>query len=129
MFAGLAIYEEQREHLLLCTCRSLWANKTITKIGNHQSIVSKTRYVILVLYYMRNYTTVVATFNITTSRCTGILINPSEFEAYCSLWLHIKTKNMSLCDSYLQSFSSKQIKVVKEERYIVVFMNLKLLKK
>ena len=41
MFAGLAIYEEQREHLLLCTSRSLWANKTITKIGNHQSIVSK----------------------------------------------------------------------------------------
>ena len=35
---------------------------------------------------------------------------------------------MSLCDNYLQSFSSKQVKVVKEERYILVFMNLKLLK-
>ena len=77
---------------------------------------------------MRNYTTVVATFNITTSKCAGILINPCEFEAYCSLWLHIKTKKMSLCDNYLQSFSSKQVKVVKEERYILVFMNLKLLK-
>ena len=128
MFAGLAIYEEQREDLLLCTNRSLWANKTITKIGNHQSIVSKTRYMILILYYMRNYTIVVATFNITTSRCTGILINPCEFEAYCSLWLHIKTKNMSLCNSYLQSFSSKQVKVVKEERYILVFHESKTFK-
>ena len=128
MFAGLAIYEEQREDLLLCTNRSLWENRTITVTGNHQSIVSKMRYVILVFYYMTNYTTVVATFNITTSRCTGILINPCEFEAYCSLWLHIKTKNMSLCDNYLQSFSSKQVKVVKEENYIMVSMNLKLLK-
>ena len=57
MFAGLAIYQEQREDLLLCTNRSLWVNKTITVTGNQQSIVSKSRYVILVLYNIRKYTT------------------------------------------------------------------------
>ena len=30
MFAGLAVYQEQREDLLFCTNRSLWTNKTIT---------------------------------------------------------------------------------------------------
>ena len=69
------------------------------------------------------------TFNITTSKCAGILINPCEFEAYCSLhFLRFQKEEMFLCDSYLQSFSSKQVKVVKEEKYIMMSMNLKFLK-
>ena len=121
LFAGLAIYQEQREDLLLCTNRSLWTNKTITITGNQQSFVSKTSCVILVHYDMRKYTKAMVTFTITTSKCTGILINPCEFEAYCSIWL---LTNLSLCDSYLKSFSSKYVKVVKEERYVMVSMNL-----
>ena len=113
MFAGLAIYQEQREDLLLCTNRSLWTNKTITITGNQQSIVSKTSYIILVLYDLEKYTSAVATFNITTSKCTGILINPCEFEAYCSVWPGTK---FSLCDNYLEIFSSKYVKIVKEKK-------------
>ena len=123
MFAGLAIYQEQREDLLLCTNRSLWTNKTITITGNQQSIVSKTSYIILVLYDLEKYTSAVATFNITTSKCTGILINPCEFEAYCSVWPGTK---FSLCDSYLGSFSSKYVEIVKEKQYFLVSMNVRL---
>ena len=121
LFAGLAIYQEEREDLLLCTNRSLWTNETITITGNQQSIVSETSCVILVLYDMEKYTSAVATFNITTSKCTGILINPCEFEVYCSVWL---LTNLSLCDSYLKSFSAKYVKIVKEKQYIMVFLNI-----
>ena len=70
---------------------------------------------------MEKYTSAVATFNITTSKCTGILINPCEFEAYCSVWPGTK---LSLCSSYLEGFNSKHVKVVKKERHVVVSINL-----
>ena len=89
---------------------------------NQQSIVSSTSQIMLVLYSVRYFTMSKASFKITTTKCTGIQINPCEFQAYCG-W---SETNMALCDTYLHNLKSNQFKIVKEEVSTVLFMNLRL---
>ena len=70
---------------------------------------------------MRYFTSSKASFKITTSKCTGILINPCEFQAYCPVW---SETNISFCDTYLQKLKPNQFKIVKEEIGNVASMTL-----
>ena len=90
---------------------------------NQQSIVSSTSQIMFVLYSVRYFTMSKASFKMTTTKCTGIQINPCEFQAYCSGW---SETNMALCDTYLRNLKSNQFKIVKEEVSTVLFMNLRL---
>ena len=123
LFAGLAIYQGLKEDLLLCSNRTLWTEKTMNITENQQSVVSSTSQIMLVLYSVRYFTMSKAFFKITTTKCTGILINPCDYKAYCSLWAGI---NMLSCDTYLESLSSNQFIIKKEEIGGVVSMNLHL---
>ena len=79
LFAGLTIYEGVREDLLFCSNRSFWNSNT--RDTNHT--LSPTDDMSLILYSIKNYTSVSASLVLTLSHCTGVMINPCEYEAYC----------------------------------------------
>ena len=106
-FAGLAIYQGQREDLLFCSNRSLWDKEIINITGHQQTFISNSNNLTIVLFSVKTYT--LATVSLTTSECEGVSINPCEYHIYC----HINVKDTRACQSYLRSISSHQIKFYK----------------
>ena len=125
LYGGLAIYQDQKEIIQFCTNRTLWTDEALTTTKSQQSFVSSSNSISVVLYSIRYYTSVRVVLNITATTCTGIIINPCEFEAYCSLWIQ---GDLTLCETYLQSFSSSQVQVYKENIHVMLSMNLQFLK-
>ena len=99
MFAGLAIYQGLKEQLLFCSNRTLWSsNKTdIAKDATHS--IPPFADMTVVLYSFPNYASVSASLIFTLSICTGVAINPCEYEACC--------KGNSLNEFCLQKISQQ----------------------
>ena len=116
LFAGLAVYERFREDLLFCSNRSFWTSKSITR----RHVIPASNKLYLILYAIRNYTTVTASFTFTLSECVGIMINPCEYEAYC----RGKSGNPEVCQSYLSSLSTRSLKLEITVRDIVWLQTL-----
>ena len=125
LFAGLAIYGGIREDLLFCSNRSFWNMETRYSTKNISHIISPTDDMRLVLYSLENYMSVSASLILTLSLCTGVTINPCEYDAYCAGTLF----DVKICKQYLKSFttpdiqfhliSSKQISVIQSLHKIV----------
>ena len=111
LFAGLAIYQGHREDLLFCANNSLWDKDIINITGSQQRIISEGNSMTIVLYSVRNFTLVSASSSFTSSECTGIIINPCEYHAYC---YHVFVDDFMACERYLQHLSTNQIQFHRE---------------
>ena len=110
LFAGLAIYEGVREDLLLCSNRSIWNSNT--RDTNHT--LSPTHDMSLVLYSIENYTSVSASLILTLSNCTGVVINPCEYETYCGG----SSLNLKICQQYVKSLATPYVQFkVRSQRF------------
>ena len=116
LFAGLAIYEVVREDLLFCSNRSFWNSNT--RDTNHT--ISPTDDMSLVLYAIENYTSVSASLILTLSTCTGVMINPCEYEAYCSG----SSLNLKICKQYVKSFTTPYVQFKVKSQHFIMFQSL-----
>ena len=116
LFAGLAIYEVVREDLLFCSNRSFWNSNT----RDTSHTISPKDDLSLVLYSFENYTSVSASLILTLSTCTGVMINPCEYEAYCSG----SSLNMKICKQYVKSFTTPYVQFKVKSQHFIMFQSL-----
>ena len=116
LFAGLAIYEGVREDLLFCSNRSFW-NSNI-RDTNHT--ISPKDDMSLVLYSIENYTSVSASLILTLSACTGVVINPCEYEAYCSG----SSLNLKICQQYVKSLVTPYVQFKVKSQHFNIYQSL-----
>ena len=116
LFTGLAIYEGVREDLLFCSNRSFWNNNT--RDTNHT--ISPKDDMSLVLYSIENYTSVSASLILTLSACTGVMINPCEYEAYCSG----SSLNLKICQHYVKSLATPYVQFKVKSQHYNIYLSL-----
>ena len=116
LFAGLAIYEGVREDLLFCSNRSFWNSNT----RDTSHTISPTDDMSLVLYSFEKYTSVSASLILTLSPCTGVMINPCEYEAYCSG----SSLNLKICKQYLKSLTTSYVQFKIKSQHNILFQSL-----
>ena len=116
LLAGLTIYEGVREDLLFCSNRSFWNSNT--RDTNHT--LSPTDDMSLILYSIKNYTSVSASLVLTLSHCTGVMINPCEYEAYCG----DTSPNWRICKQYLKRLTTPYVQFNKESQHFNFFQSL-----
>ena len=102
LFAGLAIYQSLREDILFCSNRSFWNSNMTNRIKDTNHTIAPSGDMTLVIYAIKNYTTILTSFIFNLSNCNGVAINPCEYEVYCG-W-HSST--LVLCKSYLDSLTT-----------------------
>ena len=122
LFAGLAVYQDLKENLLFCSNRSLESSK-ITKTDTPKV----TSHVIppfvdmnVVLYSFPNYASVSVSLMFALSTCTGVAINPCEYEAYCSG----NSLNVLVCKKYLNSLRTGNVQFIRKVLKIKWFQSL-----
>ena len=120
LFAGLAIYEGLKENLLFCSNRSLWSsNKTdIAKEATHS--IPPFADMNVVLYSFPKYASASVSLIFTLSTCTGVTINPCEYEAYCKE----NSLNVLVCKKYLNSLSTDNVQLILKVKYLKLFQTL-----
>ena len=116
LLAGLAFYEGVREDLLFCSNRSIWnSNRRDTS-----HTISPKDDLSLVLYSIENYTSVSASLIITLSACTGVVINPCEYEAYCSG----SSLNLKICQQYVKSLATPYVQFKLKSQHFNIYQSL-----
>ena len=119
LFAGLAIYQAFREDLLLCSNRSFWSSNRAGTAKDANHIIPPINNMKLVLYSIKNFASVSVSLIFTLSACTGILVNPCEYEAYCD-----DNSFNSVCMSYLNSLSNIKVQFMLDIQYKEEFKSL-----
>ena len=120
LFAGLAIYRGIREDLLFCSNRSFWNSNTRDSIKNTNHTISPIDDMSLVLYSIEKYTSVSVSLILTLSNCTGVIINPCEYEAYCSG----SSLNLKICKEYLKSLTTCHVQLKVKSQHFKNFQSL-----
>ena len=69
---------------------------------------------------MKNYTRVSASLILTLSHCTGVVINPCEYEAYCSG----SSLNKKICKQYLKSLTTPYVQFQVKSQHFIMFQSL-----
>ena len=82
MFAGLAIYQDLREEIHFCSNRSFCNSNTTDRTKDTNHTISPSDNMSLVIYDIKNYTTVSTSLSFKLSACHGVTINPCEYKAY-----------------------------------------------
>ena len=101
LFAGLAIYERLREDILFCSNRSFLNNNTAGRWKDTNHTISPSDDMSLVIYTIKNYTTIFISLIFNLSTCNGVAINPCEYEVYCGR----PSSTLAVCKSYLDSLT------------------------
>ena len=102
LFAGLAIYQNFREEIRFCSNRSFWNSNITNRTTDTKHTISPFDDMSLVIYAIKNYTTIVTTLIFNLSTCNGVAINPCEYYLYCGG----NYSMLPLCKSYLDSFTT-----------------------
>ena len=74
----------------------------------------------LVLYSIENYTSVSVSLILTLSTCTGVVINPCEYEAYCSG----SSLNMKIFKQYVKSLTTPYVQFKVKSQHFNIFQSL-----
>ena len=120
LFAGLAFYQGLKENILFCSNRSLWStNITGTSKGTGH-VIPPFIDMSVVLYSFPNYASVSVSLIFTLSTCTGVAINPCEYEAYCGG----KSINVLVCKRYLSSLRTVNAQFILNVQTIKWFQSL-----
>ena len=117
LFAGLAIYQGLREDIIFCSNRSFW-NSTTTNDTNHT--LSPSNDMSLVSYSIKNFTSLATSLIFTLSTCSGVTINPCEYEVYCGS----DTSKFPLCTTYLNSLTTVNAQFKKTIKNIIRYESL-----
>ena len=102
LFAGLAVYSGDREDILFCSNRSFWNSNTTDRTTDTKHTISPSDNMSLVIYDIKNYTTVSAYLIFNLSTCNGITINPCEYMVYCGT----RYRRSKICKTYLDTLTT-----------------------
>ena len=100
LFAGLAVYSGDRQEILFCSNRSFL--NTTDRTTDTEHTISPTDNMSLVIYDIKNYTTVSAYLIFNLSTCNGITINPCEYMVYCGT----RYRRSETCKTYLDTLTT-----------------------
>ena len=120
LFAGLAIYQGLREDILFCSNRSFWNNNTADRRKDANHTIAPSDDINLVIYAIKNYTTIFASLTFILSTCDGVAINPCEYEVYCGS----TSSTLAVCNSYLDSLATATSQFKHEIQNIAIFESL-----
>ena len=102
LFAGFSIYKNLREDIRFCSNRSFWNGNITDRTTDTKHTISPSDDMSLVIYAIKNYTTIVTSLIFNLSTCNGVAINPCEYDIYC-IGNFIM---LPFCKSYLDSFTT-----------------------
>ena len=120
LFAGLAIYERLREDILFCSNRSFWNNNPADTMKDTNHTISPSADMSLVIYAIKNHTTIFISLIFNLSTCNGVAINPCEYEVYCGR----PSSTLTVCKSYLDSLTDANTEHKLEIQNVTQFESL-----
>ena len=120
LFAGLAIYQGFKENLLFCSNRSLWSSNTTGTSKDTSHVIPPFADMNVVLYSFPNYASVSISLIFSVTICTGVAINPCEYEAYCKG----NSFNELVCKKYLNSLKTVNAQFILKVQNLKWFQTL-----
>ena len=120
LFSGLAIYQGLNEQLLFCSNRSLWSSNITGIMKDTSHVIPSIVDMNVVLYSLPNYASLSVSLIFTLSTCTGVAINPCEYEAYC----RGNSYNKLVCEKYLNSLRTVKVQFIRKVQKFKWFQSL-----
>ena len=120
LFAGLAIYQGLKENLLFCSHRSLRSSNITGTLKDANHVIPPFVDMNLVLYSFPNYASLSVSLIFTLSTCTGVAVNPCEYEAYCSM----EALDKLVCKKYLNGLTTVNVQFILKVLNVKWFQSL-----